>query len=71
MGQDGEESEEDLGVSTDLTAPSENGVVDATATAPQALTPCGLCLTRQVKWALMGLLPEEERESKTVTHMHI
>lgn len=48
MGQDSEKSDEDLGVSTDLTALSENGVVDVTATAPQALTPCGHCLTCQV-----------------------
>lgn len=49
-------------MSTDLTALSEDGVVDSTATAPQALIPSGHCLTCQVQWALMGLLPEEENE---------
>lgn len=51
--------------------PSQKRVVDATADAPQAFfIPSGHSLTCQVQWTLMRLLPEEENEFKTVTHMH-
>lgn len=62
MGQDEGEEWWGLGGSSDLSALLEDGVVDATADAPQALIPSGHCLTCQAQGMLMGLLPEEEKE---------
>lgn len=47
---------------TDLSTLLEDGVVDATAAAPQALIPSGHCLTCQEQWGLMRLLSEEKNE---------
>lgn len=66
---DNEARAEDLGVgvraahSTDLRAFSEDGVIDATAAAPQALRVSGLSLTCQAEWVLVRLLIGEQMSS--------
>lgn len=60
-----------MGGSIHLSALVEDGMVDATVAAPQALIPCGRCLTFQSQWALVWLLPEEEKKFKYVTHVHM
>lgn len=63
---DKEASAEDGGGagSTDLGAFTEDGVIDATAAAPQALLVRGLSLTRQAEWALVSLLVGEQMNSR-------
>lgn len=49
--------------STDLGAFSEDGVIDATAAAPQVLLVRGLSLACQAEWALVRLLVGEQMNS--------
>lgn len=54
------EIDEDLGGGIHLGVLLEDGMVDVTAAALQALVPSGHSLTCQAEWALMGWLPGEE-----------
>lgn len=65
-----EKNDENLRGITDLSTLLKDRVVNVTAAAPQVFFLSGHCLTCQIQWALMGLLPEEENEFKTVTQMH-
>ena len=57
---------------TNLNAPLEDGVVDATAAAPQALVLTGHRLTCQAQGTLWGLFPEEGSEFlKTYPHAYM